>query len=496
MKTDLLIFIPRGLSDSDLSFNGSFIPVALAEKYSSTEKLGDAYFSVPTGYSGSLSGGPKSIERAGDDDTDFWRELFSRTGSDHLIRVPADSPFIDFSVIREMAEVHTANLAEFTYSENLPDGMACEIYSKELVAAIPDFKEKTLSLTKVIRSNMNQFDIELYYRDPDIRDKRLSFRASDPRERKVMQNILAANGSIPPYERIREIIEKDPGVLYVGPSYLEIELTGDCKLDCIFCYRKMVNKKRGDMGPELVRKILADMKGFGLPYTICFGGSGEPLMNRNFYSILESAEAEPLIARIIVETNGILADANYRNFVSGSASGKIKTIININGHDQASYSKLHGSDHFSAVRDNIIALKEALAGAPSDALHVQIMKINETEPFLDAYYDFWEKQNVPVILQKQNTYLGLIEDRRYSDLSPLDRVPCWHLQRDLFILSDGTVAFCRVDVNNGAGRGNVAQDGIADIWEKGKKAFLDDYRKAYASCPDCSSCDEWYTFNF
>jgi hypothetical protein len=54
---------------------------------------------------------------------------------------------------------------------------------------------------------------------------------------------------------------------------------------------------------------------------------------------------------------------------------------------------------------------------------------------------------VPIILQKQNVYLGRVEDRRYSDLSPVERIPCWHLQRDLFILSDGTVGFCKQDVD-------------------------------------------------
>ncbi|HOW82018.1 MAG TPA: spiro-SPASM protein [Spirochaetota bacterium] len=496
MKTDLLIYVNKGLSDADLTFNGSFIPLELAEKYSSIEKMGDAYFSIPSGSDGALSGDSRTIVRAGDDDADFWRALFEKTGSDHIIKVMADSPFLDFAVIRDMAAVHTGNLAEFTYSENLPEGMACEIYSRELVGAIPEFKEKTLPLTKVIRSNMNQFDIELYYRDPDIRDKRLSFRSSNPRERKIMQNMVAAGGGVPSYERIKEIIEKDPGVLYAGPSYVEIELTGECELDCIFCYRKMVHSRRADMDAGLFRKILEGMKGFALPYTVCFGGSGEPLMNRDFYSILDAAMADPLIERIIVETNGVLAGQNYRNYISGHASGKIKTVVNINGHDRDSYAKLHGADRFETVRENIAGLKQALAGAPADALHVQIMKINETEPFLDAYYDYWEKQNIPIILQKQNAYLGLIKDRRYSDLSPLDRVPCWHLQRDLYILSDGAVTFCKVDVNAAAARGNVAESGIADIWEKGRAAFLGDYAGAYASCPDCASCDEWYTFNF
>ena len=75
------------------------------------------------------------------------------------------------------------------------------------------------------------------------------------------------------------------------------------------------------------------------------------------------------------------------------------------------------------------------------------MKINETEPFLDRFYDFWEKYKIPIILQKQNTYLGKIQDRNYSDLTPLERTPCWHLQRDLVVLVDGSVPLCREDIS-------------------------------------------------
>jgi hypothetical protein len=99
-------------------------------------------------------------------------------------------------------------------------------------------------------------------------------------------------------------------------------------------------------------------------------------------------------------------------------------------------------------------------------------------------------------LQKQNTYLGRIEDRRYSDLSPLDRIPCWHLQRDLYILSDGRVAFCKQDFEGKTAQGSIGEENVLSLYNKGLADFINDYRKKYASKPDCTACDEWYTFNF
>jgi spiro-SPASM protein len=491
VKSDILVYIDDAVSDEQLSFAGTYLPDLFTERFRSLDNAGALFFSVPERYSGKLSGNSACCVRAGADDVDFWKDLFVRTGSENLCKIRADSPFLDISIIKEMIDLHLKYLAEFTYSENLPVGLSCEIVSRELIDAIPVFEQKTLPLAQVIKSNINNFDIEIYYQEPDIRDKRLSFLSARTRDARIMENIYRLEHAVPSYEKLKGIIEKNPGVLYIGPSYLEVELTGECELDCLFCYRKTLAKEHGRLDVGLFKSILGQMSAFDNPYTICFGGSGEPLMHPNFYEILALAQAERLVETIIIETNGVYADANYRTVIMEPDS-KAKTIVNINGMNADTYTKLHRRDCFDLVYRNILALKEVVG----DRLFIQIMKINETEPYLDSYYDFWEKQKVPIILQKQNTYLGRIEDRRYSDLSPLDRIPCWHLQRDLYITADGIVSFCKQDVDADQQSGNANSETIADIWEKKKDAFVRDYSKNYPARPDCKSCDEWYTFNF
>jgi hypothetical protein len=46
------------------------------------------------------------------------------------------------------------NLAEFTYSENLPEGFTCEIIARRTDEPAPEIKEKSLPLSKVIKSNI------------------------------------------------------------------------------------------------------------------------------------------------------------------------------------------------------------------------------------------------------------------------------------------------------------------------------------------------------
>lgn len=493
MGTDAIIYLEEGIGDGDLRVLDEYAPEAILNNLSKLGEITSIHVAVPAAYTGRLKDFANVYIREETNDALFWKRFFSKSGCDHVVKLPADAPFLDMEIAREMIELHQHYKAEFTYSENLPSGFAVEILSRELVQAVPETNDGMRPLAEVIRANLNQFDVELYYKDPDIRDKRLSFRSGDPRERKIMENIRSALGRVPRYGELKDFINQHPEVLFIGPSYVEIELTGRCDLDCIFCFRKRLGAVHQDMALSTFKKILGDLREFDLPYAICLGGSGEPMMHKDFYKILDHSLSETRLKQLIVETNGIYADDNYTGFISATNDERLRTIVNINGFDKDSYSRIHQGDLFDSVCRNVLSLKERVPRV--ECLYIQIMKIQETEPFLDRYYDFWEKHGVSIILQKQNTYLGLIEDRRYSDLSPLERTPCWHLQRDLSILSDGRLAFCKQDVDGACARGACVSASLDALWRDSQKLFLQDYRGQFPSKPDCSSCDEWYTFN-
>jgi len=504
MKIDVIINIDDYVNEPDLCFCGIFVPEMIEKKIREFMPETEIYYSIPSGYTGKLKSLPNAVIRESSDDIIFWKKFFDASSSDHAAVINGDSPFFDTLILKEMYDIHIKYLAEFTFSENLPEGFACEIISRELVKQVPDTDEKTLPLGKVIRANINKFDVELYYKEPDIRSKRISFRLNTLRERKIMENLYSIKKTIPLYNEIKELIETSPEMLFTGPSYVELELTGKCSIDCIFCYRKFLNSgEHGDMETGTFTGILEGMKNFAQPYTLCLTGSGEPMEHPGFYSFMESALKENLLEQLIIETNGIMADANFKNFISRPENSKIKVIVNNNALDKDSYIRFHKTDAFDTVLKNINSLAEL--NKDGDRIYVQVMKINETDEFegesdiksyLDKYYDFWEAQKIPIILQKQNIYFGRIKDRRYSDLSPVKRTPCWHLQRDLYVLSDGRVTFCKQDIDGEKSYGNINNIPLNEIWNNQKKSFLEDYSGRFPSKPDCKNCDEWYTFNF
>lgn len=491
MKNSFLIQIDDAIdNDSYLqSFTGTLVPEELAARIAKSFPELPVYYSVSKDYQGSLNR-ENILVRSGSIQSD-WKTLFETSGSDNIIRVFGDAPFTDMSIVSEMLDIHTKYVAEYTYSENVPSGFGCDILSSVLINSLPDETEekKALPLEKVIKDNINQFDVELYYKKPDIRHKRLSFRTADKREFAICSSLYSIENQIPAYSEIENLIHSHPEVLYQSPSYIELQLNYAANTTPVFAH-PLLNSSDAQMDQNTLEAILSGMRDFGLQYNIALT-FGDPLLHKKFYTLLDLILKEDLLESIIIETEAAFTDSNFFSFLEEKKDDRIKVVVSCNGYNSETYSAIHCSDIFETVQSNILKLKELL----DTNLYLEIKKINETEPFLDLYYDFWENYNVQLILQKQNTWIGAAKDRRYYDLTPLKRIPCWHLQRDLYILPDGSVPYCKQDVGGKFSSYNVNSLPISEIWENRKPMFIQDYKGNLPASPDCKSCDEWFTFN-
>jgi spiro-SPASM protein len=122
--------------------------------------------------------------------------------------------------------------------------------------------------------------------------------------------------------------------------------------------------------------------------------------------------------------------------------------------------------------------------------YVQAVRMKGNEEQIEKFYRAWiaeplnTRSGEAVIIQKYDDFCGFFPKRQASDLSPVERQPCWHLQRDMNILVDGQVSRCREAV---CPIGNAFNENLAEIWQN----FNLNEEKS-----PCGVCDEYYTFNF
>jgi spiro-SPASM protein len=179
-------------------------------------------------------------------------------------------------------------------------------------------------------------------------------------------------------------------------------------------------------------------------------------------------------------------------------------IVSLDTAASRRYRELRGPGFAEAAGN----AKKLLGLFPKDA-YVQAVRTAGAEDDIEKFYRSW-KEAAPsgagnIIIQKYDDFCGVRQRMQASDLSPVERQPCWHLMRDLPILLDGTVPLCREELSVFDGvkdkiLGNVFSDSLETIWSRGEKFYVQQCTLAGSKEPEyqgsCAGCDEYYTYNF
>ncbi|GHT50911.1 hypothetical protein FACS1894102_6660 [Spirochaetia bacterium] len=208
---------------------------------------------------------------------------------------------------------------------------------------------------------------------------------------------------------------------------------------------------------------------------------------------------------LVIETSGIgWRDGELEEIASAkriaqprlNGMSAISVIISLDGIDEASYKKLRGEGFAEAFE----CVKKVAALFGNNA-YIQTVRTKGSELDTEKFYRYYTEATpssanlkCQVIVQKYDDFCGTMPPLRAADLSPINRLPCNHIMRDMSMLVDGTVSMCREDINGTTALGNVFSEGLDDIWNR-MGALYD--KHCVADYPElCKKCDEYWTYNF
>jgi len=423
------------------------------------------------------------------------------TGIDDIFYYFADFALLDPGLATRMYEDHRRYFAEYTFADGYPAGLAPELLRtdavarlRSLVAGFPDLLAKSPArdtLFTILQKDINSFDVETVLARRDQRLLRASLTADCERNALLVEALLARG--VDGAEAAASALEADPGMLRTLPAFFNVQVVAACPQSCAYCpYPATVGDPRalGDAMPvERFAALLDDIQRFAHDAHVSISLWGEPSMHPAIEDLVAAAAARPGI-RLVVETSGV----GWRSGVlaaiaSAPAARTVTWIVSLDAATAGVYAGLRGEGFAEAGA----TAGELLRSFP-DTTYVQAVRMKENEEDLEAFYREWKQRTEHVIIQKYDSFGGVVADRRVADLAPLSRFPCWHLRRDVTILLDGTVPLCREDLRAGAALGNAFTDGLEAIWERGGRQYA---RHVQGDLPDlCGRCDEYYTFNF
>ncbi len=421
-------------------------------------------------------------------------------GRDALIRVRGDAPFLDPGLTARMLGDFRRYRAEYYFADGYPAGVAPEILAPRILPALRALAEKAPEplgeegFFAVLQKDINSFDLETEISRVDLREYRLSLTCGTRRGRAACERLLALGAT--DSESILDLVPANLSLLRTLPAFLSVQVVGGCPQACSYCpYPRFggdILARRDFMPVERYARLMDEAADFCGDAVIDLSLWGEPSGHPDFPALVKSTLRHEGLS-LIVETSGVGWAEEVLEKAASLADGRMDWIVSLDETDPGAYARLRGPG-FEEARARVESLLRLFPGR----VHVQAVRMKENEERLEDFYRGWKTRTENVIIQKYDSFCGTLPDRAVSDLSPLDRRPCWHLARDVSVLLDGSVPPCRECWAPGMPEGaeilgNVFQEGLAALWARGETWFRRHVQRDYPGI--CGRCDEYHTYN-
>ena len=451
---------------------------------------------------------------------DFIAQIASSLSSHnaaHAIVSYADTPFLNKKLTEDLLDMHTRYSAEYTFADGFPYGLAPEIIEAGSASILSELAksaqkaegEKPVSrdtLFSVMRGDINSFEIETLIADEDYRLLRFEFESSTKINFLACKNLWeearAQNVEISDAYALSSCAAKTPSVCQTVPAFYNIQISA--KYNHTYCY-SLASVGKNPAHKEFMalsdfKKILERITEFSENAVISLSAFGEPLLHPEFFDFVReilSANDENHTISLLIETDGVLVTEELSAKIASLASSRhaeVNWIVSLDAVEKSLYAKIHNcsEDDFEKALSSVQILEHSFP----HHVYPQFMRMKTNEAQLESFYRFWNEKTSPsqgeLIIQKYNSVCGILPDLKPADLSPVNRLPCWHLRRDMTILSDGTVPLCFQLANGNAG--NILIDGIEPVWLTVREMLHSHLDQKYTD--NCSICDESYTFTF
>ena len=442
----------------------------------------------------------RTIERAAWTSGDLLETLATLAeGREDLFYFFGDCPLLDSGLAARMHASHRRYFADYTFADGFPVGLAPEILQSgtprrlrslagdgPLARAVPDRQ----TIFTVLKMDINSFDVETELSPVDLRMMRAFLCADTERNFLLLTRVLERGGR--DAATACRVLQESPEILRTLPAWFPIQIVEGCPQSCSYCPYPVLGgdprSRQGVMPKEAFSALLEKIESFAGQAVVGISLWGEPALHPQIEGLIAEALSRPGID-LVVETSAVGWKPGAFQVIRGSSPRAPTWIVSLDAASQAVYGTLRGDGFGEAL-----AAVESLQTLFPATTWVQAVRMKENEEDLEAFYKAWKSRTENLIIQKYDSFCGMLPERRVADLSPVTRFPCWHLMRDFPILLDGTVPLCREELRRGRVLGNAQSEDLAAIWDRGAEVHRSHLRREYPGL--CAGCDEYYTYNF
>ncbi|MBA7712293.1 hypothetical protein ES703_121265 [subsurface metagenome] len=398
-------------------------------------------------------------------------------GYDNIFYFYADCPFLDAELTGRMIENHQRYFADYTFADGYPYGLSPEIIRPKMIAPIISLASSAGeqgeavgrgSIFDIIKKDINAFDIETEISPVDLRMLRVTLAADSKRNflllQRVVQNLDSAGPAPVEAEAVCEVLQEKSEILRTLPAFFSIQIVKGCPQLCSYCpypqFSLSSTGKKDEMPLSKFRSLVEKIEEFCEDAVINISLWGEPAYHSQIVELVRTVLDRDAL-RLIIETSGIGWDSEKLPRIAGLVNRSPDWVVSLDANTAEIYGRLRGPQFEEALR-TLDILTTCFPGH----VYPQAVRMKSNEEDLEGFYRQWKEKLGLVIIQKYDHFCGFLPELKVTDLSPLKRLPCWHLKRDLYVYMDGSVPLCREDIEGKYFLGNLFSDGLEEELSK------------------------------
>lgn len=282
---------------------------------------------------------------------------------------------------------------------------------------------------------------------------------------------------------INELKNRDSIAANLYPDFhnatLRLELSNICNHKCVFCPNSKLRRKKVEMPPELVHRLLKEGAQLGVK-EVGFFMNGEPFVSSGLEEYIQYAKE--LDYRVFITTNGALALPERIRKVIDSGLDSVK--FSVNGGSRESYQKVHGRDDYETVMQNLAYFREyrdEMKAKTRILASCVVTKYIADE--LDAHYQNLAKYADDVVFYRAESFAGQmkkeveelridIEHEHLPKYALPNKLPCPELFRVICVTAEGYLTLCCSEALNYLAILDMNEYSLKEAWHSERMCEL------------------------
>lgn len=262
---------------------------------------------------------------------------------------------------------------------------------------------------------------------------------------------------------------------------VDVELSGHCNADCVFCPRDKMTREQAIMTTETFEALLREISVLRPdgPRFIFFCGIGEPLLNRNLCSFAERVNQMFPNTLIVVVSNG--SELNKETCDAILSGGIYMFSCSMNEIRKDRYDATMRGPNFDSVMRWMTYLAERKCETGLQ-VHVTYIRTIQTDHEIEEYLNFWHKLGVQAYETKLHNRGGFLDVIGADETRP--RESCSLFNSRLFVAANGEVLACCHDLDGQSQIGKIGIDSLHSILNR--KIDLINERRLFQMCSKCN----------